>query len=270
MRKSGLHKQISSIFDGVPVPQNSEVLRPDQDVSDPNPPQLQPQTEQTHLAEQLASGPREPQTDGSSLVRRLSADPSECTSAPSIQIGRPMPLPKSAIAPLRTGPNLKSKIRKTVLGSTGGAMDAKQKKMVGLIGILSVVFGAVMFTTLGGVGKSQAQAGQNQAATVSLAGSAHKAVQDWVHPQPLPADLRDATLPYATHSAENNGEVAHADPSGLTVKGILFSNNKPSAIINSKIVTEGQMINGVQVVKITKESVEFQANEKRWTQTVQR
>ena len=41
-------------------------------------------------------------------------------------------------------------------------------------------------------------------------------------------------------------------------------------VINNKIVTEGQMINGAQIVKITKESVEFKANEKRWTQTVQR
>lgn len=59
-------------------------------------------------------------------------------------------------------------------------------------------------------------------------------------------------------------EVTHG-----VVIGILYSSDKPSAIIDNKIVHELDTIHGVTVVKIYKDKVKFQKNGKRWEQEVQ-
>ena len=55
----------------------------------------------------------------------------------------------------------------------------------------------------------------------------------------------------------------------LIVKGIVYSEDNPSAVIGSQIVHEGDEVSGATVVKINKDSVEFEMNDKRWTQKVQ-
>lgn len=52
------------------------------------------------------------------------------------------------------------------------------------------------------------------------------------------------------------------------VTGILYSKENPCALINHKLVYEGQTTNGIKVVKIDRHKVEFEKNGKRWTQTV--
>lgn len=267
MRKSGLHKQISSIFDGVPVPQHNG--RPEEADSSSvlmQPKALEPTELQTPPNPVSSTEPTRP-----SLVKRMSADPSTCASAPAIQAERPMPLPKRSLVPAKTGPNLSSKIRKAVFGSNKGAMDARQKKMAGLVGVLGVVFGVVMFISLGGVGQTKAapagDTGQEQA--VQSQGT-KKTAQDWATPAPLPANLRDATATASSQTELTKDVSENSASSELVVKGIVFSQNKPSAIVNNEILTEGQSINGVTIVRITKETVEFKANNKNWTQQVQR
>ena len=266
MRKSGLHKQISSIFDGVPMPQNSGTL----ENTDSPLAQMTPETETAAERPPQPDAAPAPQPPRSSLVKRMSADPSECASAPAIQVGRPMPLPKSSLAPAKTGPGMSTQIKKMVFGSSRGALDARQKKMAALVGILSAVFGVVMFFSLGGVGQTKAMAANNTDAEQNIQSqSTKKATQGWTTPQPLPENLRDATSLGSKPAAADSA--AGSSASGeVVVKGILFSQNKPSAIINNTILTDGKSINGITIVKITKDAVEFKAGDKQWTQQVQR
>ncbi len=53
------------------------------------------------------------------------------------------------------------------------------------------------------------------------------------------------------------------------VTGILYSEDKPSAVIGNQIVYEGDTLHGINVVKIYKNKVEFEKNGKRWTQPVE-
>jgi len=55
----------------------------------------------------------------------------------------------------------------------------------------------------------------------------------------------------------------------LIVKGIVYNEDNPSAVIGTQIVHEGDKVLGATVVKINKDSVEFEMNDKRWTQKVQ-
>jgi hypothetical protein len=55
-------------------------------------------------------------------------------------------------------------------------------------------------------------------------------------------------------------------PRKVALKGILYSEDNPSVIIGSKIVKEGDIIDGVKVVKISKNTVEFEKDGEKWTQ----
>jgi len=273
MRKSGLHKQISSIFDGVPVPKNDGL--PEE--ADPSSVLMQPETKDMTELQDSTEPQAQPnpapasEPPRSPLVKRMSADPSTCASAPAIQVDRPMPLPKSSMMTAKTGPSISSQVKKTLFGSSKGPLDARQKKMAVLVGVLCVVFGGVVFFSLGGVGQSKAAAADPTEGAVVQSQGTQKKVQDWTSPQPLPADLRDATsiASKKTELTENPVDKG-SDPVDLVVKGIVYSQNKPSAIINNQIITEGQTINGATIVRITKDAVEFKSNDKQWTQQVQR
>jgi hypothetical protein len=53
------------------------------------------------------------------------------------------------------------------------------------------------------------------------------------------------------------------------VSGILYSENEPSAVVGSQIVHEGDTLDGINVVKIYKDKVEFEKDGKRWTQSIE-
>jgi hypothetical protein len=50
------------------------------------------------------------------------------------------------------------------------------------------------------------------------------------------------------------------------VSGIIYSEDKPSAILGGRIVHEGDTQYGVKIIKIYKDKVEFEKNGKRWFQ----
>jgi predicted small secreted protein len=56
----------------------------------------------------------------------------------------------------------------------------------------------------------------------------------------------------------------------LVVKGIVYSERNPSALVGKDIVHEGDTISGAQVVKIRSDSVEFSFNGTTWRQSVSR
>ena len=56
----------------------------------------------------------------------------------------------------------------------------------------------------------------------------------------------------------------------LVVKGIVYNESNPSALIGADIVHEGATISGAQVVKIRRDSVEFSINGTTWRQPVSR
>lgn len=86
---------------------------------------------------------------------------------------------------------------------------------------------------------------------------------DWPIPEPYPDTLRDPM-----EAAGGWSDSSQSDAKQLNLRGILYSERKPSAIIDSRIVHEGDMVQGVRVVKINKRSVEFEAAGRSWSQQV--
>jgi hypothetical protein len=85
---------------------------------------------------------------------------------------------------------------------------------------------------------------------------------DWQVPNPYPTTLRDPMQFSSVTSQTATG--------GLIVKGIVYSEDNPSAVIGDQIVHQGDKILDVAITKINENSVEFEANSKKWMQNVQR
>ena len=204
----------------------------------------------------------------------MNMDPSDAVQnnpIPVVQVGRPMPLPKSkTMTRTAKGPGLAAQAKKIIFGAQS-TIDPRQKKAAVLVGILSLVFGVVIFISLSGVsGKGVAKAKAADTDQMAQNQSVEQTLENWEKPAPIPENLRNATVTVIKHSGNSETNALSNSTSALVVKGIVFSENKPSAIINNEILTEGQTINGVKITKITKDAVEFQADQKRWTQGVQR
>ncbi len=131
--------------------------------------------------------------------------------------------------------------------------------------LLVFVFKGGVFGTK--VRKTEASV-EDTASSVATAGSNTKI--DWEIPAPYPTTLRDPIRlgPIENAQTETETETETRTLVTLIVKGILYTEDKASAVIGNQIVHEGEKIRGVTVVKISKDSVEFEMNGKRWTQKV--
>lgn len=268
MKKSGLQKQIASIFNDVPAPGTDPTSMPL-----PSQPQ-QVAIESTSvstppvLTQDVAETSVQPQQP--SLVQRMAQVQAGSVHTPASPAIRPRPLVKTNIVSKKpkATQDVTGRIKKILAGSNNAKMDPRQKKMTIMVGALSVVFAVVLFVSLGGLGQSSATAAGNQSAEEASSGivTGQKPLQ-WQSPQSLPEQLRNPMAPAAKKvSAEKN--IVGSDQ--LVVKGIVYSKTRPTAIINDQIMAQGESLNGVKIVTIGKETVEFEKNGQRWTQPVQR
>jgi hypothetical protein len=75
----------------------------------------------------------------------------------------------------------------------------------------------------------------------------------------------DAKKPRATFSPPSPPMVVVMN---TAVNGILYSEDNPTALIGHQIVHEGDDVDGVSVIKVHKDKVEFAKNGRKWTQAV--
>ena len=155
-------------------------------------------------------------------------------------------------------------IRNKLFKPKPGVSTTKQKATVVMIPLLFIVLIFMLFR--GGVfgtsaGHTEAFV-EDTAPGVGTAGANTKI--DWDIPEPYPTTLRDPMrlVPVATALNETGKTIK------LIVKGILYTEDNPSAVIGNSIVHQGETIRGVSVIKISQDSVEFEMNGKRWTQKV--
>jgi len=157
-----------------------------------------------------------------------------------------------------------------------GASPAKQKALVIMVPILLVV---MVFLLRQFISKApdKTNGAPKDNAPVEVANTGSGIEIDWQVPEPLPAITRDPIkLPGQDESQnagqdENPGEgpnvtVVETNPVAIKVKDIVYSADKPSAFIGSKIAYVGDKVDGVTIVRIERDRVEFEKNGKRWVQ----
>jgi hypothetical protein len=247
--KAGLHKRISAIFGGVPFPKNdntrqtpSAFKKENPDSASPKSPTIKEQPssssspQQTTQPSQKVSSSKQPVVTGTAVKNFGQAFWAQCWK----QIKNKLFTPKTGI-------------------------DAnRHKAMVILAPVLFVIFIFVIVRVLNQPSPATANTHDSGAANVgNSVAAASEGKVNWQIPEPYPTTLRDPMQ--ASLSAGGQGRSGT-----LVVKGIVYSEDRPSAIVDDQIIHQGDKILGVTVVKINKNNIEFEMNGKKWTQEVQR
>ncbi|MEN6307432.1 MAG: hypothetical protein ABFD91_06715 [Anaerohalosphaeraceae bacterium] len=241
MKKAGLQKKIAFIFDGEEVQGRKNVPLGNPSLS--------------HEASAAA-----PRTTSAGPELQHSTGYGLRPTAPSM---RPQPVPRknpmgANTLTLRKAAGL---IKHRAFGSK---VDKRQKKMTVLVALLTLVFFGVIYFALGTEPSQASAATQNtdsgQKPNPTAAG---KLTVSWGIPKAY-SPVRDPMLFPSKQNPE--GSLALG---GLVVKGIVYTPQKPTAIISGQVVAEGETISGIVVRKIEKDIVEFEKDGKRWKQQVE-
>lgn len=260
-KKSGLHKEISSIFDGVPVPSKQGVGRPrgggaEQSRAGFNSPRP------------AAKGPQNPQIPGS----RQQAESGAARRGAPGRARRGAAIKTADQSPLR-------QMTKKLFAPKPGVSVWRQAVTVAAIPILAIVLIVVLSPFFKTGAARPGKPIEPPAPTTVIAADTEI---DWQKPAPYPAAYRDPmeltaemktlieTAVATTVQIGPGVDPTQADRVGeLTVKGIVFSEDKPSAVIGTRISHVGDIIAGVTIVRITERLVEFEKDGETWTQAVE-
>ena len=245
--KAGLHKKISAIFGGVSISRND------------NAGQL-PATSKGESPDSASPKP--------SVTEQLPS-----SSLPSQQTTRPSPEAVSSKQPVITDTVAKSskkapwghywkQIQNKLFTPKAGVDANRHKTMVVLMPILLVIFIFIIIRVSNQPSPKAAHAQDSGAANVGSSITVSEKKINWQIPEPYPATLRNPMQ--AGLSAGGQGGNGN-----LIVKGIVYSEDRPSAVIGSQILHQGDKVSGATVVKINKNNVEFEMDGKKWTQEVQ-
>jgi len=235
--KAGLQRKVSSIFDGVSIPGADAATQPG--IGPTDAPTADPGTSVPPAPD--SPGPAEPSTSSAAVARNRTDIIARGGKPPSVL-------------------HVWKQIEQRLFPPKPGVNPVKQKVMTVLIPVLFMVLVFVLVKVFGapsGPSSRNAETGaQGHSATADCEGEIH-----WPTPAPYPATLSDPTQ-MTTRTTQK------AQTQTLAVKGIVYTEDNPFAIIGARIVRTGEKVSGVTVVKINKNSVEFEKDGKRWTQQV--
>ena len=292
--KAGLQKKVSSVFKGVPLPQNSGSqqtagtpasdgmphvpARPDP-VNRPSSPSSllrtlhqDSETLDSATPKGPAGTPPKAVVQERQMVQRSASGKPVKPEKPAKETSPAKPH-KTAVAAERTGPSLWRRINDKLFVPKPGVSPTRQKAMVILIPVLAIVM-VFMFRQVLSGSPRQTQAATDEQKPVVAAGKPSHEV-DWQIPDPLPAIERDPTkLPdqvavAATSGGAEPNQAGAGFPNQIfDVRDIVYSTDKPSAVVNAHIVYVGHKMGDATVVQILRDGVEFERNGKKWVEKV--
>lgn len=253
-KRTGLQSNISSIFSGVPIPKKGrkDAEQPDQKKPGgpnlPKPPTPQPKTVPPKPAVQ--PGP---------------AAPAVQAPAQPIPVIPPAQVPPSAV-PGRKISRVPKKVarrrKEKAFAPRAGASSARQKVSVALVAILTVVLAVVLLRPFGTARRRPIASGNTGPVAAGVSAMANVKI-DWPEPAVYPTTLRDPMM------SGSQGEIRVQAPDVLVVTGITYSEDVKLAVVGTEMLREGDTVQGATIITINPNSVEFEKDGKRWTQTVQ-
>jgi hypothetical protein len=172
-----------------------------------------------------------------------------------------------------TNDGLWQQIKDKLFTPKPGVSPTKQKAMVIIVPVLAIIMIFAFRQVLSKAPRQTEGAGIDDTPVVANADTGHEI--DWKIPEPIAVIMRDPIqLPdeSGTQNPEQNGDqnetTSEVTTGVIIVRDIVYSKDKPSAVIGSKIVYVGDIINGVTIVKIDRDSIEFEKNGERWEQNI--
>jgi len=292
--KAGLQKKVSSVFKGVPLPQNKSAQQPSgtpvpNKTSDgsPKPVPANQKVSKSSLITKLSES--EDSSDKAEQTQTANAFP-KSTSKNQVPQNPPINKISQPKAPLKqpltdtqpegspfieeTGDGLWQQIKDKLFTPKPGVSPTKQKAMVIMVPILAIVMIFAFRQVLSKAPrKTKGTENDDTPAVVSNTNSGDEI--DWQIPEPITIIARDPIqLPDESNAqtpdqnTEQNGATNTENQGLIMIKDIVYSHDKPSAVIGSRIFYEGDDINGMTIININRDSVEFEKDGERWKQNV--
>jgi hypothetical protein len=172
------------------------------------------------------------------------------------------------------------RIKERLISSEEEGGSTKDKVMMMLIPILAIVM-VFMFRNVLIKSPNKASATKKKNKKVVTVVKSGDEIE-WKIPDPLPAMTRNPLQLPENNDTENPDEVAGPTNTAqvtvptaaqirsgvVNVRDIVYSEDMASALIGNQIVYAGSKIDGVTIVKINRDSVEFESNGETWVQKV--
>lgn len=256
---TGLHKEIASIFDGVPIGKNN------------GPRQVPPAPAfnrsgygtQLKLDKDRLGKPASPEPPAPAPEPKIPTAPKQqpVQSLPKTTPSKPLKVGKNAPQPPwhQTLEQMKNKLLTPKPGGSAG----RQRTKVMLVPVLFIIF-IFAFVKVLAPTASKTQGSTNFGPTGTPVASDNKI--DWQIPARYPTTLRDPMQFNVVTPTPALGRVGVAE---FVVRGTVYSDDNPMALVGTQIVREGDQVSGATVIKINEHSIEFEMNGKRWKQKVQ-
>lgn len=247
--KAGLHKRVSSIFDGVPINRMSE--------SDHNPEKNGYQSEHSMSENKLVSKEQASKRLAQDHIS-VSADNHDKSDSYSSSLKHHSAGNESPYSRL-----IYEKVLKFV-----ASLDSRQRIMSLLVVVLVVT---LIFVVNQNFTKATSSSGNlaNQN-TQQLPEDVFKIVEtfniNWTAPPEFPKSIRDP-MRFGTISLASSAMNTDA----IIVSAIIYNMSKPLksvATVNGQLVHVGDTISDIKILSISKDSVEFGSEDKTWTQKV--
>lgn len=248
--KTGLHKGVSSIFSGVPIPKHTDGEQKSTTATK-EPVNYGPPS---HLSGKTVEAPQ----PRKSPPKALTPEKSKADEKKAAKVQMPVEIKPAGPSALEQAVQ---RIKDKLFAPKPGVSPARQKAMVVLVPVMFIGMALAFYKVLGG-GPGETTVPKIFKPSNVIAAAAASTI-DWQIPAAYPTTLRDPMQfkQVATPTPDETGK--------LTIKGILYSQENPSVIIGIEILHEGDKVSGATIVKINKDSVEFEMNGKKWTQKVQ-
>jgi len=263
-KRTGLQSDISAIFSGVPVPKKGspppESPAAPAKGAEPQPaaPPAKPggvEPPPPAAAPKPAPVPKPKVSEPATIVPPVKAPPAP--AVPKV-VATKVPEPKVRQIPTRAPQRRKDKFP----ARKAGASTARQKASIVIFVVMSVILVLVLarpyYNSRGN------PAGTEIAAPVSVGGPKVTNIEiDWQDPPVYPPYLRDPM------DADSKAPVIEKSNT-LVVRGIVYSEDDPAALIDQKLYRVGDTVRGATIVNIQRDSVAFEKDGKTWKQEVQR
>ncbi len=168
--------------------------------------------------------------------------------------------------PSMQGPGLWQQIKGKLFKEEPGVNNTKQKVMVILIPILFIIM-IFMFRQVLSKAPQETEGSTNDDSSVTTAVRSDGEI-DWRIPEPIPMQIRDPIKPGVRTAMPNMWQTDSNNIEMLSVRGILYSQDKPSAVIGNKILHLNDKIDNATIVQIDRDFVVFEKDGRRWTKKV--
>jgi len=288
--KAGLQKKVSSVFKGVPVPQNNGSQQPSGTPTPdpahgvpPKPVAADRQVSQSSLIKKLNQSEDSLDNTAQKQTPNVFPKPTSTNQMTQSPLNKKLPQPEESLkqaaksaqsenSPFikETSDGLLQQIKNKLFTPKPGVSPTKQKAMVIMMPILVIIMIFAFRQVLSKAPRKTKGAGTHDTPVVVANADSGREI-DWKVPEPIAIITRDPIkLPDEsnTQNGDPNETTGKVTTGTIIIRDIVYSHDRPSAVIGSKIVYVGDKVNDATIIKINRDSIEFETDEKKWVQKV--